>query len=156
MAEETPFLSLRKPTDDDYINVLADISHNMDLVDTAIEELNAPEPPLIITSQLIWNFRGELTVIVGTPYYPFTDGEILRVRTNIRVPGTAAVTFDLYKNGVTMFPTTKPQIAANGYVSAVHVPPDGSFIEGDKIEPAIASTGGAVDLMAVIEFTRSA
>lgn len=159
MADETPFLGLRKPTDADYVNVVADIAHNMDLIDDAVETIdgiiNTPDPPQIITSQLIWNFRGELVAIVGTPYYPFGDGEILRVRINVRIPGPAGVVFDLYKNGVSMFPVTKPQIAAGGYVSTAVAPPDGAYVEGDKLEPAVISPGGAVDLMAVIEFTRS-
>jgi hypothetical protein len=106
-------------------------------------------------AELIWNYRGAMVGMTGTPYYPLSDGTITRLRMNLRTAATGDVIFDLLRNGTTMFPTTpKPTVTAGTILGPIVVPDLVEFVGGDKIEPVVVQSGNAADLVVTIEFVR--
>jgi len=109
----------------------------------------------ITPSTMIWDFRGALSLITGTPFYPMFSGTISKVRLNLQSIGSGNTVVDMLKNNVSIFPTSpRPSVVAGSLVGSPAVPDTTAFVAGDAIQFSITQTGVATGLVAAVEFVR--
>jgi hypothetical protein len=90
----------------------------------------------------------------GQRKYADRDGTILYVRAERSAgDGSGAATFDVTKNGVSIFPSaTKPTIPASSFLGTERVPDDVDFVKGDYFQIHTETTGNGTGPVVVTIF----
>lgn len=105
-------------------------------------------------------FSTSLPLVVGTfatrLYVPFA-GTIVSVRSNVQVAPTSTATFDVLKNGTSIFTVAaKPTVLTGAFVGAgFSVPDTRAVLPSDYLQVGVVATGAATGLVLCINIRRA-
>ena len=107
----------------------------------------------------VWMSRWVPATGSGSIFYADQNGTITNVYAWAAdvAPTVAAATFDVLKNGVSIYPSNpKPTVAASAQLGSDTTPNTTSFLKGDKFQIVVNSVGNITDgrLGVVITFTN--
>lgn len=111
----------------------------------------------IFPQTLLFTRGGTLAAETCTPpFFPTFSGIISTVRANVgTAPSGTAAGFDVYLNGVSIFPSsTKPSVPVAALFGLARVPDTRPFAADDKLEVVIDTPASAADLVLAIDFVR--
>ena len=105
-------------------------------------------------------FSTSAVLVAGTfdtrLYVPFS-GTIVSVRANVQAAPTSTATFDVLKNGTSIFPTAaKPTVLAAAFVGAgFSVPDTRGLLTSDYLQVSVVAPGAATGLVVCINVRRA-